>query len=82
MRRDERGSLTGAEGESLESRPSLAINELMRGMWNMKNMLLPLMVAVFILATATVASSAEISFLKDEPTENTEFFCGYCHILS
>ncbi len=82
MRMDEGRILTGAEMESKESCPSHAINERMRGMWNMKNMILPLMVAVFILLTATVAMSAEISFLKDEPTENTEFFCGYCHILS
>ncbi len=82
MRRDECGTLTGAEREGLESCPSRAINKPMRGKWNMKNMLLTFIVAVFILSTAAVDSSAEIRFLRDNPTESTEFFCGYCHILS
>ena len=82
MRMNESGTLTGAEREAQESCPSHETSELIRGKWNMKNVLLPFIVAVFILTTASVASSAEISFFKDNPTENTEFFCGYCHILS
>jgi len=87
MQNDESRALTGTERETPESCTSHAMNKRMRGKWNMKKALLPIIVAVFVVAiftmsTATVASSAEISFLKDEPTENTEFFCGYCHILS
>lgn len=82
MQKNEGRKLKSAERETQESCPVHATNDLMRGKWNMKNMLLPFIVAVFILASAVDVMSAEISFFKDEPTENTEFFCGYCHILS